>query len=273
MLSTTPDLGYLALVTGNGLLRQGGPGRYVVGTTTDAVTKQTSCLVEYADPVLLVGDGIGWLSRQLHADFPDVDALVVRTDASVVLPSPWSPYMTYVRWTGPAVGEVGQDVAVRPVDDGALHLVRGWLVEAVREGARLRGCAAEEHHADALVGDVLARPHRRSFLATVDGRPIGHATMLTEAFDDVTATRYVDLFDTLVAAPEYRRAAVARLVAECVRVAGELGLPLLGNVVHERPGLGYDGTGARIRDSLLQRGWTVNHQFWWAPGDGARDVR
>lgn len=237
---------------------------YVAGAQTDPVTREQGCLVEYAAPELLATPtALAELERQLATAHPEASALLLRAPGDTQLPAPWRPSLSYVRFTGsvPQAPSLSDGLAVAPAGPEHDALVLGWLARAIADGYGSGNIPAAEL-VDAAATDVLDAPDRVSFLLTRDGRPVGHASVLTEAQDEVTGTEFIDLFDLLVEESDVVRPGTAALVAACAAFAAERGRPLFGNVVHD--GAGPD-SGARVVASLLERGWCLDHRFWRRP--------
>ncbi|MFD9485386.1 hypothetical protein ACFWBX_15615 [Streptomyces sp. NPDC059991] len=239
---------------------------YVAGAQTDPVTREQGCLVEYAAPELLATPAaLAELERQLAAAHPEATALLLRAPGDTRLPAPWRPSLSYVRHTGAAAPAPGPPAGLGIIPAGPGHdaLIAGWLARAIADGY---GYGPQDVRTgeliDAAATDVLHAPGRVSFLLTRDGRPVGHATVLTEAQDEVTGTEFVDLFDLLVEESDVVRPGTTALVAACAALAAERERPLFGNVVHDSAG---PDSGARVVASLLERGWCLDHRFWRRP--------
>ncbi|PKV83497.1 hypothetical protein [Streptomyces sp. TLI_146] len=237
---------------------------YVAGAQTDPVTQELSCLVEYAAPELLAApSALAELEQRLAAVHPGATALLLRAPGDTPLPAPWRPSVSYVRYTGavPRAPRPSDGLAVTPAGPEHDTLILDWLARAITDGYGPENIPAAEL-IDAAAANVLDAPDRVSFLLTRDGRPVGHASVLTEAHDEVTGTEFIDLFDLLVEESDVVRPGTAALVAACAAFAAERELPLFGNVVHD--GTGPD-SGARVVASLLERGWSLDHRFWRRP--------
>ncbi|MEU9341264.1 hypothetical protein AB0D74_08590 [Streptomyces sp. NPDC048278] len=236
----------------------------VAGVSTDPLSNERRLLVEYADPGLLSDPGsVRTLWRTLLAGHPDVSALVVRTGGAVRLAPPWHPDLTYVRLSEDADVSAGPDAPrVTPATEEQLPLVADWLVRAILHAAREQQRPADPEAATAEAAALLGTPTRESLLVREHGVPVGHATVIGRAWDEITAETHMELVDVLVEpgadGPAGRRALVAA-VAELARTAG---LPLTGHVVH-----GPDGGGDRVTAALCARGWTVHHRYWTARAD------
>ncbi|WP_406346082.1 hypothetical protein [Streptomyces sp. NBC_00648] len=239
---------------------------YVAGAQTDPITQEEACLVEYAAPELLATPAaLAELERQLAAAHPEATELLLRAPGDTRLPAPWRPSLSYVRHTGDAAQAPRPPAGLAIAPAGPEHdpLIAGWLARAIADGY---GYGPEDVRTgeliDAAATDVLDAPGRVSFLLTRDGRPVGHATVLTEAQDEVTGAEFVDLFDLLVEESDVVRPGTTALVAACAALAAERERPLFGNVVHDSAG---PDSGARVVASLLERGWCLDHRFWRRP--------
>ncbi|WP_371649441.1 MULTISPECIES: hypothetical protein [unclassified Streptomyces] len=239
---------------------------YVAGAQTDPITQEEACLVEYAAPELLATPAaLAELERQLAAAHPEATELLLRAPGDTRLPAPWRPSLSYVRHTGAAAQAPRPPAGLAITAAGPEHdpLIAGWLARAIADGY---GYGPEDVRTgeliDAAATDVLDAPGRVSFLLTRDGRPVGHATVLTDAQDEVTGAEFVDLFDLLVEESDVVRPGTTALVAACAALAAERERPLFGNVVHDSAG---PDSGARVVASLLERGWCLDHRFWRRP--------
>lgn len=237
---------------------------YVAGARTDPVTREQGCLVEYAAPELLATPtALAELERHLAAAHPEAGELLLRAPGDTTLPSPWKPSVSYVRHTGPVprAPHPADGLAVEPAGPEHDTLIAGWLARAIADGYGPENARSAEL-IEAAAAEVLEAPDRVSFLLTRDGRPVGHASVLTRARDEVTGTEFIDLFDLLVEESDVVRPGTAALVAACAALAAERRRPLFGNVVHDSTG---PDSGARVVASLLERGWCLDHRFWRRP--------
>ncbi|MFD8705145.1 hypothetical protein ACFV1W_21450 [Kitasatospora sp. NPDC059648] len=275
-----PSEAYLKLAQDAGLLAEHPAGRYVAGLSTDPVTGEVSCLVEYADPALLTAPALGELTRQLCADHPAARALVVRVAAPGVLPAPWLPRQTYLRLpcdTGEATRadtepDGDRDTAgctVRRAVAADTGQVRRWLAEAIEGGARDLGAVPDAAVALEQAGAVTDDPDRVSFVAvesdhaTTTGEPLlGHVTLVPFE-DELTGAGHLELVDVLVVPGPQARAARAALVAAARRHAAAVRLPLLGHVVHPHPAPAGGGHAAAVLAGLRHEGWRDQHSYWW----------
>ncbi|MFD7712648.1 hypothetical protein ACFV6E_40060 [Streptomyces sp. NPDC059785] len=119
----------------------------------------------------------------------------------------------------------------------------------------------------AAVASVLGTPGRVTYVAERAGKVVGHATLLTDATDDVTGTEYVELLDVLVR-PLADRAAQRRLVEAACSHAAHSGRPLLGNVVHTADAPGH---AERVLAALRRDGWQLAHHYFLAEFQGPGD--
>ncbi|MER6469724.1 hypothetical protein [Streptomyces collinus] len=252
---------YLTAARDAGLLRTVSGLPYVAGVSTDPLANARRLLVEYADPELLSPpDGPEPLWRALLAGHPEASGLVVRAGADVLLPEPWQRELTYVRLAADV--DVPAGSAGHPVTEAAEEyrpLLADWLMHAVRHAAREQGRPAEPGAAAAEAEALLDTPSRRSLLLWERGVPVGHATVICQAWDEISAEPHAELVDVLVEPGADGPAARAALVAAAAELARAAGLPLIGHVVH-----GSDGNGDRVTASLCARGWTVDHRYWTA---------
>ncbi|MFD0530500.1 hypothetical protein ACFQ1I_33555 [Kitasatospora arboriphila] len=105
------------------------------------------------------------------------------------------PLISYLHLTPDAAATAGRAAApaVRITEDDGQHrdLVRGWLATAVSGAQADLGTEVAEEAVREAVEEILHAPARRTWLAWVDGhdRPIGHATAVTDAYDDAAAPR------------------------------------------------------------------------------------
>ncbi|MFD8021299.1 hypothetical protein ACFV6G_12830 [Streptomyces lavendulae] len=281
---------YLAEAAGAGLLRRVRGLRYVAGVHHDLLLDERRFLVEYADEELLADpvwlDGL--VVRALGED-PEAASVVVRAPASVRLDGPWRPELSYLYHPAgadvPAAGtdegtdegthggtDGGTGLRVRPAGPAEETAVADWLVRAMVHGTADLGATADPEVAAELARECLAAPGRHSYVAHLDGRAVGHATLLCEAADEVTGRRAVELVDVLVDLPDGPRSEpAAALTAAALAHARRLELPLLGHVVHPSQRTDAD-RGARIVASLRARGWRADHVFWRRPtGPAAAD--
>lgn len=260
---TTGRRSYLDTAAESGVLRRLDGRPYVAGGYVDPASGECQFLVEYCDPAIL-------------ADPAAIDALVasaarggaathmllrVGPDA-VDLAPPWAPYQTYVRYAGPPAA-VPERSVIRPAGPEETPLVAAWLADAVTRAATEQDMLTDGFDASASTGDWLAAPDRRSFVYLARGRPVGHVTMLAEAYDDVYDEEFVDLIDILVDPAHDVRAGTRALTAVAVAYAAGLGRPLIGNVIH--PARDIDGHADRVLRRLAGAGWTVAYRFLKRP--------
>jgi hypothetical protein len=262
---------YLADADGAGLLHQVHGHRYVAGFQDEPMLNERQFLVEYCDEALLADrDWLAGLADHARALEPEVAAVIVRAPATVRIGEPWHRSISYVSHPGgtaqAAPADPSQGVTVAPAEAGDEADIAGWLVRAMVTGSTDRGRTADPATAELLVQEWLKAPGRFAYVARLDGRAVGHATLLCDAEDEVTGRRVVELVDTLVdlTDPPVRRAALAALTSAAIAHAERLGLPLMGHVVHPAPDVAA-GHGDRIVASLLSRGWQLDHVFWRRP--------
>ncbi|MBP0451128.1 hypothetical protein J5Y04_16490 [Kitasatospora sp. RG8] len=248
----------------------------VAGEYQEPLSGEQQCLVEYADPALLTDRAAARrLARLLAEHFPDSRLAVVRTPAELRMPEPWERHLSYVQHIGAATSPAdgiaitpADGIAITPADRRDDEQVARWLVQAFHNAGQHGSVddAAARRHAQ----QIIAAPDRRSLIARSSGTAIGHATLLCEAGDDVDGGRFVELLDILIDPPQLRRATTAALVDASRAVADDLGLPLVGNVVHPRNVVharpaGPDTGRSRVLDSLLTTGWRLRHTYWRMP--------
>ncbi|MBL1097949.1 hypothetical protein [Streptomyces coffeae] len=261
---TAPDPGYLKAADAAGLLHTLDGHRYVAGAHTDPVTGAHQTLIEYADRALIEDPRL--LARLRGTDSSPATAMVLRTPADLELPEPWRRQMTYVQLTTVAESAEDEavDEAVRESDAVGDGLVREWLVRAFQTaGAQTGAPVSREAAALEAAESVLDRPDRVSLLYVLEGKPIGHATLLTDTADEVTGQACSELVDVLVEPGPAQRAALAALTAAAAHRAHAAGLPLVGHVVHAVEDAERDHA-THVLNSLGRRGWVPTHCFWRA---------
>ncbi|WP_128378870.1 hypothetical protein [Streptomyces cavernae] len=268
--TATPE--YLAAAREAGTLVRVGDRDCVMGVSTDDLTGELSCLIQYAAPPPA---GHDWaeqaarLSGHVAASLPDVTGVFLRTPPEAQLPAPWERRLTYVHHDGsPDVyrhaPSSGDPFTVRTAEAGHTPAVNRWLTEALEIAAREQGHPVRHEAAMQQAALVLEKPGRTSFIATVGDEPLGHATTLPFT-DEVTGIAYLELVDVLVAASPKAPAMTEALVRTCLDQAATAALPLLGHVVHHTAASDRDAHGRRVLASLLRKGWRTNHVFWHTP--------
>ncbi|CAM5603424.1 MULTISPECIES: GNAT family N-acetyltransferase [Streptomyces] len=269
MTGTAPAPAYFDAARDAGALTRVAGARCVMGAATDSLNGEHSCLVEYADPQALARSG--WAAELLaHAMrvHPTVHGVLLRTEPGVELPAPWTRHLTYLRHDGPPedhrTDPDAGDVTIAAATTDQTALVLGWLADAFQAGARDQGIDVGRDTAHDHASQLLAVPGRHSLVAATAGQPVGHATMLPFT-DDVTGTEYTELFDVLVRPTADVRTITAALVDACLAHVARTGLPLLGNVIHQRVTAGASDRGDRVVASLLKKGWRTEHCYWRAP--------
>ncbi|MEU5533684.1 hypothetical protein [Streptomyces sp. NPDC020362] len=264
------DPAYLAACRDAGLLVDTATGHCVLGTTRDPLSGRDFCLVEYAHPAPASPEAAETLRRHAAAVQPGACGVLLRTAPDVRLCAPWTPYLTYLRHDPPdrtscgdTVSDASCGVTVGPAAPEHRGRIRAWLADAFEAGAAQQGATVRREDAEEQADAIMAAPGRFSLVAVAGHEPAGHATLLPFT-DEVTGTAYLELFDTLVAAPFDVRAVTGLLVGAALARAARAGVPLLGNVVHG-DATGAPEHGARIVASLHRRGWRTEHVYWHAP--------
>lgn len=273
MLSGHPAADYLSICQRAGVLTRTPEGEFCAGDAPEPLTRAPRYFVEYAQSQLMTSPtGPG---RLLAAAAPRAE-VVLRATADIALPAPWEPLLTYVLWTGPAGADTPRSTDHRAMDEGGdiglataadEPFVQRWMEQAVSDASVLQtGTRALDGAVREQTGLILGQPGRRSLIARADGQPIGHATLDEEALDDITGVRFLELIDILVDPGHDVRAVTRRLTHAAVERAGELGLPLVGHVVHQ---LTDPEHGPRVIGSLTARGWRPLWVYWRHPAKDA----
>ncbi|MFF4043065.1 hypothetical protein [Streptomyces sp. NPDC001816] len=252
---------YLEAARDAGLLRTVSGLPFVAGDSTDPLSDARRLLVEYADPGLVSdSETAPSLWRALLAGHPDTSVVVVRTGAQVRLPRPWHRELTYVRLAADAdVPVAPAGPRVTPAEEEHRPLLANWLARAILHAAREQGRPADPGAATAEADALLDTPSRHSLLVWEHGVPVGHATVIGRAWDEISARSHMELVDVLVEPDADAPAGRAALVAAVAYLARAARTPLIGHVVH-----GPDGNGDRVTESLCAQGWTVDHRYWTA---------
>ncbi|MFF9769075.1 hypothetical protein ACF1GT_21130 [Streptomyces sp. NPDC014636] len=264
------DPAYLAACRDAGLLVDIGAGHCVLGTTRDPLSGRDYCLVEYAHPAPASSQAAEALRRHAAAVHPGTCGVLLRTAPDVRLCAPWTPHLTYLRHDPPdhatggdTVSGAACGVTVGPAAPEHGERIRAWIADAFEAGAAHQDAPVRREEAEAQADAIMAAPGRFSLVAVAGREPAGHATLLPFT-DEVTGTAYLELLDTLVAAPFDIGAVTGLLVEAALARAARAGVPLLGNVVHGGA-TGAPEHGARIVASLHRRGWRTEHVYWHAP--------
>jgi GNAT superfamily N-acetyltransferase len=254
---------YLALAADGGVLRHLDGLPYAAGHYTDPGSGEHQFVIEYCDPRILRDPAAldALTAEAMRED--DATHLVLRIGREAVnLPPPWSIYQTYLRYAGPPV-TAPDPAVVRPARADETPLIAQWLTTATTTAAVDQDMLSERFDAAASIDDWVNAPDRRSFVYLAGGRPVGHITMLVDAYDDVHDEEFVDLVDVM-ADPAYESHAVTHaLTTAAIDCAAHLGRPLIGNVVH--PADPDNGHGNRIVERLIATGWTVAYRFLKRP--------
>ncbi|GAA2531922.1 hypothetical protein [Pilimelia columellifera] len=240
----------------------------IAGRYHEPLSGTVHCLVEYADKALLTD--LDRLYGGLRAAHPEARTLIVRAPAGVPVDPRLLPLQTYLRYQPDSVTTVEMADHVRlTVVESRDHddLVNVWLVRAFTDGGTDLGRTVDPVATAEAAEAILAEPGRRSLVLKAPDGPVGHATLLTEAVDDVSGVPHVELVDALVDHAELRPAGMRSLVAAADVCARQLGLPLLGNVTHHAPG--EDADSSRVLASLTRAGWRPVFAYYHAPCSGA----
>lgn len=255
---------YLADCEQAGLLDHHDGLPYVAGVFVDPSIGERQFFAEYCDSRLIAVDpDLGWLVSRARAEEPEAELIVVRTRPDAALPRPWSKHHTYVRHDGtlPTASSKKVDVRIVPATAAHTDAVRGWLVQAFTEAAVQRRRVADPKVLRDMADAVLAQEGRTTYVAVLDGRPIGHLTVRPGIEDEVTGRRFVEMCDVLVEEESVRSAVISALVPFALEFAVAHELPLLGQVHHPDEGL-LPGRGEAILRGLLATGWVVDHAYW-----------
>ncbi|MEU1946562.1 hypothetical protein ACFW95_10075 [Streptomyces sp. NPDC059474] len=249
-----------------------GGHRCVAGSYLEPISGEQQCLVEYADPALTTAAAAARLPPLLAELFPEAEVAVLRTPADVALPAPWTRYLSYVKRAVPVPRSApdtagGDGMTVTEPAEGDRERVTRWLEAAFLTAGDSQGGDCDAEAAAAQARAVLETPGSRFLIARSAGTAVGHATLLCDAYDEVSGEPYVELVDILIDPPHDVRTATAALVTAAGQLADGLGLPLIGHVVHPRhPDRRAEGQ--RVLDSLLRKGWEMHSGYWWAPLTG-----
>ncbi|MEU6312340.1 hypothetical protein [Streptomyces sp. NPDC047014] len=235
----------------------------VAGEYREPASGEVQCLVEHADPALLAR--APELLATLFRRHPGCSSAVVRVPAHLPTPPGLQPLLSYLRHTLAAPAPASDALRLTEAAEADDEAVGRWLSRAIRDASADRGHTETREGAAESVRRLLEAPDRRSYLVRVPGRtaPVGHATILTDAYDDVSENEFVELVDILIEDAALRRAATTRLVAACADTAAALGRPLIGNVTHPADPEGQDRA-ARVVEALLRQGWTPTHGYMYA---------
>lgn len=232
---------------------------YVAGSYVEPVTGEHQCFIEWADPRLLRDDTLSHLTATVAAAHPRARRVLLRAPAGHELPPPWRKHLTYVHYegTGGAANAPGAHVhRSTPVQD---LLVAGWLVRAFTTAGESFGARTSSQDASDLADAVLAGPDRESYVYSIAGTAVGHATMLCQARDPVSGEEFAELLDILVEPDFDVRGITRELVAACAVRAAHLGRRLIGNVVHPIDSAAH---GDKVVAALARSGWAVAYRYW-----------
>lgn len=264
---SAPTDEYLHAADGAGLMRSLDDDTYVAGAYTDPISLDTSVLVEYADPGLYTDPAaLDRLHTQLVDLFPDCTSVRIRCRNDAMLANPWRPAVSYMRYVGDRTPADGSFAAItveragHDLDDA----IQCWLTRAFTQGSNALGKVADADRAREQAEHILAAPGRTSFVALHAGAPIGHLTLVSDAFDDVIGETYVDLVDMLVETHDRAKEARAGLVRAAIQESSALRAPLIGTVIHAE-----DGHGAQVVEGLVRSGWEVAYRDWVRPAGTA----
>ncbi|GAB3898588.1 hypothetical protein GCM10029964_083250 [Kibdelosporangium lantanae] len=253
---------YLRSAEQAGLVAEVAGHQYVAGEYTDPVTGTRTCLVEYCDSAGVRGEAL-W--HHVLERFPTVEAVFLRTPPARPLSPPWRVHSTYLRWHGAGPPLPESSVTLRDAGPDDRAAIVDWLVRALVDGAAHNGRPAVTADARAVAMNVLHAPGTRSFVACRDHAVIGHATVLSDSYDDLTGTAFVELLDVFVDPDPDAREVRHALAAMGMRHARGLGRPLIGHVVHKASSANTEAP--RIVESLEAQGWCQDHIYWIRPVD------
>ncbi|MFE6050009.1 hypothetical protein ACFQ6N_04595 [Kitasatospora sp. NPDC056446] len=257
--------GYLRAADEAGLLSLVDGLPVVAGEYVEPVTGELQCLVEHADPRLIARAPT--LLDALFRRHRDCSSAVVRLPGPLPAPAELRPLLTYLEHTPARPPPTGAPTSfeITEAAAGDEEPIARWLTRAIDDAAADRGHTGGREGGAQAVRQLLTAPDRRSYLVRVPGTraPVGHATILTDAYDDVSDTPFVELVDILVDDDALRRTATAALVAACARAAAERDAPLIGNVAHPLPRDGRDPAAAVVA-ALRRQGWTPTHRYRYA---------
>jgi hypothetical protein len=229
---------------------------YVAGSYVEPVTGEHQCFIEWADPRLLQSETLPHLTTEVIAAHPRAQRVLLRAPAEYELPPPWRKHLTYVHYSGtaqPPGAHVRRSTAVQDL------LVAGWLVRAFTTAGESFGARTSPQDASDLADAVLSSPDRESFVFSIDGTAVGHATMLCQARDPVSGEEFAELLDILVEPDFDVRGITKELVAACAVRAAALRRRLIGNVVHPFDSAAH---GDKVVAALSRSGWSVAHRYW-----------
>lgn len=253
---------YLAEADEAGLLRTIGGHAYVAGPYTNPSTGVAHVLVEYCAPEIVREPAkLAALTEQLELSFGIDQPIVLRVDGAVELPEPWRQNLTYVRYVAPEPpAHDGADCVIAPAAAEHLPQVTEWLVRALADAVEDARAEADLEGLRTLAKSIVEMPGRVSYVAVRDGVAVGHLTLNEDAWDDVRGASFVELLDSLVEEVPGKRQVLDALTAAAVGHAAGRG-PLVGHVVHGKGEL-VEKNAQRVVESLLRKGWVVDHRYW-----------
>lgn len=229
---------------------------YVAGSYVEPVTGEHQCFIEWADPRLLRDETLSHLTATVAAAHPGSRRVLLRAPAEYELPQPWRKHLTYVHYAGTAQAPGAHVHRSTPVQD---LLVAGWLVRAFTTAGESFGARTSPRDTSDLADAVLGAPDRESYVFSIDGTAVGHATMLCQARDPVSGEEFAELLDILVEPDFDVRGITRELVAACAVRAAHLNRRLIGNVVHPIDSAAHGDT---VVAALARSGWAVAYRYW-----------
>lgn len=258
--------------------RRLGGFEYTIGYAYDKIHGERVVYCPWLDPALadtrvlraILKDSVGCLDRVR------ADRIVLRLPVMV---EPrgcgWHRTATYIRHAvvpglhAPSSQPSEACVTIEEQAEAASNqAIASWLRSACIEGAKIaHGVAPPHSHVGGYVDAIMRDPGRLSLVATCTGqkRAVGHLTMLQGKTSDWGRPEsIISLVDMLVV-EDADCASQARkgLTAMALDIARDAKSALWGNVIHRRPSLGADRSGA-VLAKLRRQGWEPVYSFWSA---------